>query len=868
MKIISKVSYLSVILIMLFISFGAITVAAENQIKLRNRGIEIELSNEIIYENEQYYISVDDLEKIDVYHEFTYSDTNNDFTLKVWSDDICGIENKITIEAEENHIVEIGSKENIYHYYYDFHITSNSKKNIPCVPDNGMSVVTRTIDNIYALTQIEDKYYISLNVISIGIAYEYKINENVIDLWISDKDYSVINGTITIPDEEISSEDIPVDILVYRTIEIVTDADIIYNNYFTQTVIIPANSASAYYYIPIMPRDNMDRNFEILFNFNSDLKSIDHSFRTTSGGQINVSTEYLAKTDITVVVCRPFLDNEKTSNIFPVLLFEGYTFYKSDTPIIKSGEFSGKITLRIDPKYVCIIRLLDVEGDDTIYDYGYYLGSNLVLSRQTADPGSGDKQELSLQRAYTISGKVTSILDNPQYKVEICYYDSPMKKEWTMYTMTDENMEFSIRVPYRFSRYKLFAISDLNIRCGYISNTESNFNGDFRQFENLQNYDNIILNYIPYTLPLPLKVESDERSAFIKNMSDIALSDLNIHIAYYNKAGQLIHAVTNKSTELLHYDNSLALNISHPEDCYKSPAKKLFVFGENLKPLSEPAELNIDKIPEPEKCMTILTDNSKNAIYKNTEIILSSAPLIRDDGMYLSIDDLAYLDLSTEYDGEKLSIFRNNKKIVLYPHFEQISHNDFGTWNDKLSCFYQNDIWYICLNDLMKLLSVDIIQNTESTITVDPIFDDIDYTHKYFDAITDGYYRGIILGYDDGSFNPESTILKSMAARMLCIIADMYCTEFPFSCDDVDSSHWASSFIGICVKENLLPLNSNRFEPNSQITTQEIINALIILNPETNQEQLMKNVDVDDLNKPIPYKHFAQVAYNFNHLTY
>lgn len=97
----------------------------------------------------------------------------------------------------------------------------------------------------------------------------------------------------------------------------------------------------------------------------------------------------------------------------------------------------------------------------------------------------------------------------------------------------------------------------------------------------------------------------------------------------------------------------------------------------------------------------------------------------------------------------------------------------------------------------------------------------------YIDALAD---KGVIGGYQDGSFKPNATISR---AEMVAIIARMLnlnalATSTPASFNDVDSSNWAADVIAQASSANLVQgLSSSVFSPNGKATRAEAVTLII-----------------------------------------
>ena len=62
---------------------------------------------------------------------------------------------------------------------------------------------------------------------------------------------------------------------------------------------------------------------------------------------------------------------------------------------------------------------------------------------------------------------------------------------------------------------------------------------------------------------------------------------------------------------------------------------------------------------------------------------------------------------------------------------------------------------------------------TTTTTEQNHAFTDVPITHKYAEAIQDLSERGIINGFEDGTFRPEQSIKRQQFAKMICLMLDI-----------------------------------------------------------------------------------------------
>ncbi|MBQ7876291.1 MAG: PT domain-containing protein [Clostridia bacterium] len=109
-------------------------------------------------------------------------------------------------------------------------------------------------------------------------------------------------------------------------------------------------------------------------------------------------------------------------------------------------------------------------------------------------------------------------------------------------------------------------------------------------------------------------------------------------------------------------------------------------------------------------------------------------------------------------------------------------------------------------------------------------FTDVKSSDRYAEAITLLSGLGIIQGYDDGKFYPESNITRAEAAtiivRTLGMDENVRKGNTIFS--DVDSSHWASGYINIAVENGIINgFPDGTFHPSEYVTYEQIVKMVV-----------------------------------------
>jgi len=103
---------------------------------------------------------------------------------------------------------------------------------------------------------------------------------------------------------------------------------------------------------------------------------------------------------------------------------------------------------------------------------------------------------------------------------------------------------------------------------------------------------------------------------------------------------------------------------------------------------------------------------------------------------------------------------------------------------------------------------------------------------SYEDSVGKLVTLGIIKGYDDGTFKPEQNITRAEFSKIACYLigvqaaADLAKGTTKFS--DVSASHWASGYINVAAEKGMLKGYPDKtFKPESNVTYAEAITILV-----------------------------------------
>ena len=579
-KPIKKILIKYSILIVLFVFVLGVEVCAQNveNMQVYNRNEKLELSKSLIYENEDYYISVNDLEKLNIYYEFEQSEEG--FLFELYSKNIHGVENKLFIKAntEELSVWEPSLNAFVSSKYYKFSNVMKSNKRI-YVKTSGTQVINVPIGEFPSVIISENEYYISLKTIATAISYEYIVNENVIKLWVTDSEHYVINGVISLPEGETAPENgINVNILIQ-------DGRKATDNYILKTVCIPQGENNIYYFAET---DSSDNYLWTMFEFDASYKTVNEFYNATTGGLLDVSTESVSKVNFDTYFYMPY-GMVAEEDIYAVVIFDRCAVYADKEPVIKKGENQGKVTLDLDESFTGQVILRDITGDSRIFPYGYYErnGLRVVPDNATYVLASNEKISIYFESCYEISGHIVPISDDSDYTVRVLGI-SDYDEEISLYCDADENFKFSIKVPQSVYNYALSVSYKPGVYCNYVADGESSYSDNGYAFNNISDYTGVKLKYEPFLpdLPVEVRVNTTNKRIYVENISDEVLENITIYCAHYT-GGKFVYLSSNKIDEFLPYSGEEIYETEYPKEFYKTDEVKVFVWDSDMRPLSD-----------------------------------------------------------------------------------------------------------------------------------------------------------------------------------------------------------------------------------------------------------------------------------------
>ena len=110
-------------------------------------------------------------------------------------------------------------------------------------------------------------------------------------------------------------------------------------------------------------------------------------------------------------------------------------------------------------------------------------------------------------------------------------------------------------------------------------------------------------------------------------------------------------------------------------------------------------------------------------------------------------------------------------------------------------------------------------------------YTDVSEKDWFFEAVNTATEKAWFSGYDDDTFKPDNTILRSEAAKVL--VAYKYGEELPEAdsntYSDITGNEWYAQYVNVCADENIIPVKDGAFEATVPITRQDAMYAMAVV---------------------------------------
>lgn len=114
--------------------------------------------------------------------------------------------------------------------------------------------------------------------------------------------------------------------------------------------------------------------------------------------------------------------------------------------------------------------------------------------------------------------------------------------------------------------------------------------------------------------------------------------------------------------------------------------------------------------------------------------------------------------------------------------------------------------------------------------TVSAGFSDVERGSVYYTAVNYLSKKGIISGYDDGTFRPNGHITRAEAATIIVRAGGFSLSSTKSTYSDVDNSHWGRKYIMTATKNKIMSgMGGKLFSPDADVTYNQIVKMVVCL---------------------------------------
>lgn len=589
----------------------------------------------------------------------------------------------------------------------------------------------------------------------------------------------------------------------------------------------------------------------------------------------------LKKKNITVKVTRPYflsvendiyativLDDSSTAEIYDKII--DYT----QTPLIVSGERTAQFEFEVAEDKIYKLWIEDITGDEHLFNSCSYVKPLASVAERGNERYFGfecDGINLNLLRCNNVSGTIEC--ENTELDFDVLA-TCTLYNDKTIYLTTNaENGEFNIKIPQDTDKYTIDVQTYVNKKSYYVSDGISTNNAN-EASEILFEYDEdkkIVLQYIMQNPPLPVEISNKEKYDYFRfrNISDYTLEGVDAYVAYYDKNGRFISIEKEEVSKL---PLGFSLTIPKGADDYRIKKARALALKQNtFTPLGKVVEVSVNMPEPPEQNISVFKIGEESAIINCKTERLNSVPEEINEAMYISADDFERLGYKITVDETDVYIEKGKLGFKFI-----IGENTAIQAEDAIRYEISNPI----LNDGGIIIPIDTVcelfddksrwNPADKILIINMPFDDIEYSDIYCEAILDMYNKGIVAGYEDGTFKSSEYVFRSEAAAMFSRTMGYEYQGYIFDCFDVMGNHWAKSYIGICVNEGVFELEDDRFRPNDYITVKEAIVATLKMKgvvfdnyiDAAQANGLLTNIKVENEEREITRAEITQLLYN------
>lgn len=164
-------------------------------------------------------------------------------------------------------------------------------------------------------------------------------------------------------------------------------------------------------------------------------------------------------------------------------------------------------------------------------------------------------------------------------------------------------------------------------------------------------------------------------------------------------------------------------------------------------------------------------------------------------------------EVSTEEIQKSLDELTKSIDIVRRPYMTGISEKKFAP-NEKITRAQAASV-------LKRIIDPNAKANDSTS------FRDVKKNAWYYDDIVFIEKRGLISGYEDGTFKPENAMTRAQFAHLINNYLKLEEGNNPMNFSDVKKNHWASKAINTLSSHGIMVGDNNKFNPDKNITRAE-----------------------------------------------
>ena len=165
-------------------------------------------------------------------------------------------------------------------------------------------------------------------------------------------------------------------------------------------------------------------------------------------------------------------------------------------------------------------------------------------------------------------------------------------------------------------------------------------------------------------------------------------------------------------------------------------------------------------------------------------------------------------EVSTDEINKSLAELQKSIELIRLPYMSGISSDKFAP-NEKITRAEAASVLKRLIDDKAKA-------NGESS------FSDLKEGQWFYDNIVFIEKRGLISGYEDGTFKPNEPMTRAQFASMMANYLKLNVGKHPIDFKDVKENYWASEAINALSSHGIMVGKSkNEFKPNDKITRAE-----------------------------------------------